>query len=203
MRINEYTVIYGEKVLLVPYERHHVPKYHAWMQARELQRLTASEPLTLDEEYEMQKHWREDNDKCTFIILDLKNYQRHQGGLKDKEIDTMIGDVNLFFNDGESRDIAEVEIMIADAASRGKGFGKEALNSMMRYGMETLHVNKFVAKIGYGNQPSQGMFKKLGFEEVSRSDVFEEVTMELYLTDEDKMMILENTPVYRLDVQGQ
>jgi hypothetical protein len=35
----------------------------------ELQHLTGSEPLTLDEEYQMQETWRDSADKCTFIVL--------------------------------------------------------------------------------------------------------------------------------------
>ncbi len=33
----------------MPYIPGHVPKYHEWMKTDELQELTASEPLTLDE----------------------------------------------------------------------------------------------------------------------------------------------------------
>lgn len=62
MKINQNTKIIGEKVILVPYEAKHVEKYHNWMESEELQKLTASERLTLEQEYKMQKSWREDED---------------------------------------------------------------------------------------------------------------------------------------------
>ncbi|XP_067100830.1 N-acetyltransferase 9 isoform X1 [Osmerus mordax] len=62
MRINEDTLLEGKNVVLVPYNADHVPRYHQWMESSELQQLTASEPLTLEQEYDMQSSWREDDD---------------------------------------------------------------------------------------------------------------------------------------------
>lgn len=50
----------GEKVILVPYMKEHVPKYHQWMQDPILLQATGSEPLTFDQEYQMQLSWNED-----------------------------------------------------------------------------------------------------------------------------------------------
>ncbi|XP_046584687.1 N-acetyltransferase 9-like protein [Haliotis rubra] len=198
MRINENTFLCGSKVVLVPYERHHVPKYHTWMQSEELQELTASEPLSLEEEYAMQEAWRQDLDKCTFIILDVDLYQKSGEPTQcDREIGAMVGDVNLFFNEGEKH-VAEIEIMIAESSARGRGLGKEALLSMMRYGVEVLGLTKITAKIGYSNSPSLAMFNKLGFIEVSRSDIFKEVTLELVVDDKAKGVMQSGTPSYTL-----
>ncbi|KAF0974783.1 hypothetical protein FDP41_006257 [Naegleria fowleri] len=77
MKMSECLV--GEKVVLVPYLKEHVPKYHEWMQNSYIQEMTESEPLTLEEEYEMQKEWTRDARKCTFIVIEksLNPYFNH------------------------------------------------------------------------------------------------------------------------------
>lgn len=45
------------KFSCIPFDR-----YHTWMSDPELQKLTASEPLTIEQEYEMQETWRNDED---------------------------------------------------------------------------------------------------------------------------------------------
>lgn len=47
-------------------------RYHKWMTNPELQQLTASEPLTLDEEYQMQKSWRIDENSTVTANLEKK-----------------------------------------------------------------------------------------------------------------------------------
>ena len=96
----------------------------------------------------------------------------------------MAGDTNLFLNDPENPAAAEIEVMIAEPGSRGKGLGKEAVTAMMAYGSTSLGITTFVAKIGDANAPSLGLFASLGFQEVSRSDVFKEATLELRVDQE-------------------
>ncbi|KAL7566096.1 hypothetical protein ACA910_003871 [Epithemia clementina (nom. ined.)] len=70
MKQNYETCIVGQVCTLVPYRPCHVERYHEWMQNVDLLEATGSEPLSLEEEYEMQNTWRLDNQKCTFIVLD-------------------------------------------------------------------------------------------------------------------------------------
>ena len=63
--------IRGSNVILVPYTKKHVTKYHEWMKDQELQHLTGSEPLSLEEEYQMQKTWRDPTDKVTSNITKM------------------------------------------------------------------------------------------------------------------------------------
>ncbi|NXC29046.1 NAT9 acetyltransferase, partial [Campylorhamphus procurvoides] len=187
MKINQDTVLRGQKVTLVPYTAAHVPRYHEWMQSEELQRLTASEPLSLEQEYEMQRSWREDPDKCTFIVLDTAQWPGQA------EESCMVGDVNLFLTNAEDPTLGEVEIMIAEPSYRGRGFGKEATLMMMSYGVRSLGITKFEAKIGQENEASICMFKKLHFEEVAVNSVFQEVTLRLDVSDQERRWLLEQT----------
>ncbi|CAH1180488.1 unnamed protein product [Phaedon cochleariae] len=178
MRINKDTTIVGNNVVLIPYKKEHVDKYHEWMKSTELQMLTGSEPLSLEEEHEMQKSWSMDENKCTFIILDKNKYVETRN-----EIVSMIGDTNLFFANCDDRLCAEAEIMIAESWARGRKCGWEAMLLMLNYGINYLGVKQFIVKISYANEISLHMFQKMGFEEVSRSEVFQEVTLSKIVDD--------------------
>ncbi|XP_041888412.1 N-acetyltransferase 9 isoform X2 [Corvus kubaryi] len=187
MKINQDTVLRGKKVTLVPYTAAHVLRYHEWMQSEELQRLTASEPLSLEQEYEMQRSWQNDADKCTFIVLDAGCWPGQA------EENSMVGDVNLFLTNTEDPTLGEIEIMIAEPSYRGRGFGKEATLLMMAYGVRNLGITKFEAKIGQENEASICMFKKLHFKEVAVNSVFQEVTLRLDVSDQERRWLLEQT----------
>ena len=91
-----------------------VEKYHGWMQDEELLRLTSSEPVTIEEEYDVHESWITDPTKLTYIICDKS---LHSTDL----IGSMIGDLNLFIGEEE----ADINIMIAEPEYRRRGISVE------------------------------------------------------------------------------
>ena len=185
------------KLLLVPYEACHVPTYHSWMQDAELQAATASEPLTLSEEYEMQRSWRKDHDKLTFIICHpLEEDQQaveHVGLATVEDPNSMIGDINLFISepddhdDNESDDgrhlVGEIELMIARKDLQRQGYGRAALVAFLDYILARessitaesdescfdARLSYLRARINQTNERSIRLFESVGFERTSES----------------------------------
>ncbi|KAJ1838929.1 hypothetical protein LPJ57_010988, partial [Coemansia sp. RSA 486] len=108
-----------------------------------LQEMTGSEPLSIEEEYAMQKTWRTDNDKCTFIILS-KEAQESAEACDIYDNSKMIGDVNFYLNDHYNPHEAELEVMIAESECSGKGIATEVLKLMMHYAVNHVGVTDFV-----------------------------------------------------------
>ncbi|UKZ46168.1 hypothetical protein TrVGV298_000367 [Trichoderma virens] len=143
------------RALLVPYEAHHVLTYHDWMKDPAIQEATASEPMTLEEEYENQQSWRTSHDKLTFIVCEPLSGERSNENGESQKItaqvddspDKMRGDINFFlYLDDEDDDEAagpresstirltgEVDVMIANTQHRGKGVGEAAVRSILTY----------------------------------------------------------------------
>ncbi|KAH9997951.1 acyl-CoA N-acyltransferase [Russula vinacea] len=185
MRLNAHTAIVGDTVVLVPYRVEHVEKYHTWMQSAELRELTASEELTLEQEYAMQRSWQEDDDSATYIHRSRASAEPtpSDADLTNEDIKAlpMIGDVNLFFkNPREDPEFeVECEVMIAEPMYRGQRRAHAALVLLLSYACDKLGVRKesFVARIGSANTRSIALFASLGFEVVRTVSVFDQVEM--------------------------
>ncbi|TDZ40001.1 putative methionine--tRNA ligase [Colletotrichum spinosum] len=194
--------IVAPAVTLVPYEARHVERYHEWMSDPDIQEATASEPLSLEEEYENQQSWRTSHDKLTFILCQPVS---SDVAIKAGEVDAperMIGDINFFVyphdddEEGEGAYVGEVDVMVAEKASRGKGVGYAAVTSLLAY----VHRNQekileeyvegegksgkaelkgLMVKIKEGNAASIALFKRVGFAQKGEVNYFGEVTMVL------------------------
>ncbi|EPE10409.1 acyl- n-acyltransferase [Ophiostoma piceae UAMH 11346] len=159
MKVNENTAISTAGVLLVPYDSRHVPTYHAWMEDEAIRTATASDRLTLEEEYENQVSWRADADKLTFILCQPLAEKDTEGDSVAAGIDDapgrMIGDINFFLypyeeeEDGDRQGnqpetntsqpllySGEVDVMIARPEHRGQGFGRAAVTAFLHYILE-------------------------------------------------------------------
>ena len=193
-------------MILVPYRRDHVDKYHEWMKDPALLEATGSEPLSMEEEVEMQKTWRDDETKCTFIVharekchAFLKAVAENEDAPFDVEqnLHGMVGDVNLFLSamdedesiegendngepsssDGQTE--AEIDIMIAENDFLRKGLGMEATCAMAMFAITELSVKRIFCKINEDNTPSLNMFKSLGFVQCNYAECFRQVELEL------------------------
>lgn len=129
--------------------------------SKAIQEATASEPLTLEQEYSNQVSWRKAVDKLTFILC--KPLDRSLAGAdvyfirSNTHYDSMediIGDVNFFLHpfddegEDEEEDVTgkgevkaekkgwltgEVDIMVADRDFRSKGVGRAAVRAILVY----------------------------------------------------------------------
>ncbi|KAL1129221.1 hypothetical protein AAG570_013750 [Ranatra chinensis] len=193
MRLNSCIKICCKNVVLVPYRKRHVEKYHTWMESETLRKQTASERLNLEEEYEMQQTWLNDENKCTFIVLDAETWNH-----SSDETKSMIGDANLYIKKNDTEVIGEVGVMIADKNFRGRGLGREAALLILRYGAEEIKVNKFQAIISMDNVISVNMFKKFKFCIESESAVFNEVTLSRHVDSDWLEWVRKETSDYKL-----
>jgi len=185
-------VLRGQRVVLVPSTSDHVEKYHQWMTDPKLLKDTGTNPLTLEEVYDMEKGWREDADKLTFIIL--------ANGESEIAPLPMVGDANLFLKGkpGDEDFEAEVGIMIAEEAYQRRGFAQEALRLMLTYttGSPTsfscpplpatvpkppspfpILPESLVVRIAQDNVSSIKVFERLGFIETRGANAFGEKEM--------------------------
>ncbi|PBP20907.1 N-acetyltransferase [Diplocarpon rosae] len=125
------------------------------MKDEQIQAETASEPLSLPEEYKMQQSWRTDHDKLTFIAcVPLPSLTTVlEPGISDSPTQ-MLGDVNLFLTPSDEDDegvIGELELMIAPTSQRRKGYGRATVLAFMQY--ITSNLASILSEYGMGQTP--------------------------------------------------
>lgn len=174
------------------------------MQDPDIQATTASEPLSLQAEFAMQRSWREDHDKLTFIsTLPFDASVVNRGSAEEQK--AMLGDINLFISLAEEEDgseslVGEVELMIATRHDQLKGYGRATLLAFLRYilrheadllhefGSKQSKFDYLRAKVKETNCRSIGLFESLGFVKTEPTpNWFDEFELRLVGVTEDKI----------------
>ena len=160
MRDNWNHIVKVGQVALVPYQRSFVPKYHDWLEDEWLRDMTATERLSLEEEYEAQAAWINDKEKCTFIVFekdsitsdsDTTASEQESGSTNTNtnsntssdtsnninvNLNGMVGDTNLFLMDDERGD--EYDLQDIEFTSQGKIMNDNNIHLYKRHTAEIM-----------------------------------------------------------------
>ncbi len=122
--------------------------------------------------------WQVSGTLTPFSRYILKQYLEHAG--KDiyevKQLRLMIqlksnhrpvGAVDLFNFDPHHRR-AGIGILIADPSDRRQGYAREAIETVIAYCFDVLHLHQVYCNIAAGNSASIKLFEEAGFEECGR-----------------------------------
>lgn len=143
--------------------------------------LRAPEPEDLDLLYLWENEstvWHVSGTLTPFSRYILRQYLEHAGKdiyeqkqlrliIQQRKNHRPVGAVDLFDFDPHHRR-AGLGILIAEPSDRRQGYAREALESMISYCFETLHLHQLYCNIASGNTASINLFKEAGFLECGR-----------------------------------
>lgn len=124
---------------------------------------------------------RQSPEGAAIVIGDSRDAWANDGPIRDLAIrhaGALVGQVTLILKrtDGDpTSDGSLVEIRIARPA-RGHGIGRRAVRSVLAWATPNLGLSWFEAEIDESNEPSQALFKALGFTCVGRRTVHRRYT---------------------------
>ncbi|GGD30011.1 GNAT family N-acetyltransferase [Flavobacterium orientale] len=139
--------------------------------------LRALEPDDLDFVYRLENDtdlWEVSQTQTPYSLFLIKNYleNAHKDIYEAKQLRLAIckqesfesiGLIDLFDFDPKNQR-AGIGIVIQNQDNRNSGYGKEALELLLAYAKDYLHVHQLFANIAVHNSPSIALFTSFGFQ---------------------------------------
>jgi diamine N-acetyltransferase len=140
---------FGKKVRLRAIERDDLPRYVEWFSDPAVsENLSRQMPMSLAHE----EQWFEENLKRP-LAIDVP-----RGAAKWEHI----GGAGFNFIDKRNR-LAECGIFIGNRKYWDKGYGRDAMETLLRYGFDTLNLNRVQLCVMAFNQRAIHVYEKIGF----------------------------------------
>jgi len=146
----------GEKVLLTALDRRNAEMVLAWINDPEVNRymLTGHVPLTMNEELEFYDRSEKSDG--------LYNFEIHVA-----EDMRLIGHVGLIDVDMRHRH-GEVGIVIGDKAAQGRGYGRDAIVTLLGFAFDTLGLHSVTICAREDNERGLHLYRSIGFKDAGR-----------------------------------
>ena len=144
-------MISSKKILLCGIEKENIDKLMEWRNRPELRKY-------FREYRELTKSMQEDWYERIMKDKGQVNFEIHENVSENKRL---IGHCGLYYIDFIIRS-AEFGIYIGEDDYRGGGFGSDALRTLVKYGFDTLNLNKIWCEV-YDNNDALSVYKHIGF----------------------------------------
>lgn len=145
----------GEKVVLAPLAREDAPTLWRWINARDLVVHSAPyRPIHASG----HEAWFADVQKRNDLVI---------FGIRTASTGTLVGTCQLHSIHPVHRS-AELQIRIGDPEARGKGYGSQALEQLLRFGFGDLNLRRIWLHVLAGNSAALKLYAKFGFREEGR-----------------------------------
>jgi diamine N-acetyltransferase len=161
----DISMIFGKRIRLRRNERSDIPKFVEWLNDPEIRcYLSMIYPISLVSE----EQWFENMLKLpgseqpyAIEIQDNPSKKTPAGGGQISQW-RMIGNCS-YMNIGWTDRSAEVGIFIGDKTCWNKGYGTEVMRLLLRYGFETMNLNRIFLRVDEANLGGVRAYEKAGF----------------------------------------
>ena len=152
-------MIFGERLRLRRNERADIPKFVEWLNDPEVRRfLSLNMPISMaNEEQWFEKMLKLPPPEQPFAIEIRKMIPEEETGSWQ-----VIGNCSFMDMDNTVHS-AEVGLFIGDKSLWNKGYGTEVMRMLLRFGFETLNLNRIFLRVDEDNKGGIRAYKKAGF----------------------------------------
>jgi len=146
-------MILGERVRLRAMEREDLPRFVLWLNDPEVrQGILIAIPLSMSQEEQWFSHMLERPSEEQPLVIEIKTPEGWKA----------IGNISFHTVDWRERS-TEVGIVIGEKSFWNQGYGRDAMQLMLRHGFNNLNLNRIFLRVYASNPRAIRSYEKAGF----------------------------------------